>query len=78
MVAQTWFGLLVPARTPRSVVERLNAAAQRGLEAADLRERLLTEAQFVASGMPEEFAAFLRQEADRWRPVLARIGVSRN
>jgi tripartite-type tricarboxylate transporter receptor subunit TctC len=78
MVAQTWFGLLVPARTPRSVVERLNAAAQRGLEAADLRERLLTEAQFVAGGTPEEFAAFLRQEADRWRPVLARIGVSRN
>ncbi|MCK8785339.1 tripartite tricarboxylate transporter substrate binding protein [Roseomonas sp. NAR14] len=73
LVAQTWFGLLAPARTPRPVVERLNGAVRVALREPALQERLLGEGQFVASGTPEEFATFLRVEADRWRPVVARL-----
>lgn len=73
MVAQTWFGLLAPAKTPAGVVAKLNAAAQKGLENPALQERLLSEGQYVAGGTPEEFATFLRSEMDRWRPLVRRL-----
>jgi tripartite-type tricarboxylate transporter receptor subunit TctC len=74
-VAQTYFGLAVPARTPREVVERLSRAAAGALQEAALRDRLLGEGQFAVGSPPEEYAQFLRQEAERWRPVLARMNL---
>lgn len=74
-VAQTYFGLVVPARTPRAPIERLAAAAQGALRDHALRERLLAEGQFAAGEGPDDFAAFLKREADRWRPVLAKLNL---
>lgn len=76
MVAQTWFGLLAPANTPPEAVQALNAAARKALEAQELRERLLAEAQYAAGGSPEEFATFLRAEMDRWRPLVRRLAAT--
>ena len=78
LVAQSWFGLLAPARTPAAAVERLNAAALRALQDRRIRERLTDDGQFVKGGTPEEFAAFLRSEAEQWRPILSRLEVPRN
>ncbi|MDI3306801.1 MAG: tripartite tricarboxylate transporter substrate binding protein [Acetobacteraceae bacterium] len=74
-VAQTYFGLAVPARTPRLAIERLSRAAAQALQDPTLRDRLLAEGQFAIGSSPEEYAAFLRQEADRWRPVLQRMNL---
>ncbi len=74
-VAQTYFGLVVPARTPRPAVDRLSAAAARALQDPALRDRLLAEGQFAIGSPPEEYAAFLTAEADRWRPLLARMNL---
>ncbi len=78
LVAQSWFGLLAPARTPAAAVERLNAAALRALQDRRIRERLTDDGQFVKGGTPEEFAAFLRSEAEQWRPILSRLEVPQN
>ena len=78
LVAQSWFGLLAPARTPAAAVERLNAAALRALQDPRIRERLTEDGQFVQGGAPEEFAAFLRREAEQWRPILSRLEVPQN
>jgi tripartite-type tricarboxylate transporter receptor subunit TctC len=78
LVAQSWFGLLAPARTPAAAVERLHAAAARALEDPRIRQRLTDDGQFVVGGTPEQFASFLRAEAERWRPVLGRLEVPRN
>ena len=75
LVAQSWFGLLAPARTPAAAVERLNAAAVQALEDPLIRERLTNEGQFLEGGTPERFAEFLRAEAERWRPVLGKLEV---
>ncbi|WP_419897317.1 tripartite tricarboxylate transporter substrate binding protein [Roseomonas sp. USHLN139] len=77
MVVQTWFGLLAPARTPQAAILRLNAAAARALQSTELRDRLLAEGQFVAGGSPDDFATFLAQQAERWRPVVARLAGKR-
>lgn len=74
-VAQTYFGLVVPARTPRPPIERLSAAAAQALREPALRDRLLAEGQFARGSSPEEYAAFLQQELDRWRPVLRKLNL---
>lgn len=74
-VAQTYFGLVVPARTPRGPIERLSAAAAQALREPALRDRLLAEGQFARGSSPEAYAAFLQQELDRWRPVLRKLNL---
>lgn len=74
-VAQTYFGLVVPARTPRPAIDRLSAAAAQALQEASLRDRLLSEGQFARGSGPEAYAAFLQQELDRWRPVLRKLNL---
>ncbi|MFN3449270.1 MAG: tripartite tricarboxylate transporter substrate binding protein [Roseococcus sp.] len=72
-VAITWFGLLVPARTPREMLERLHRAAVAAMRAGDLEQRLAAEGQSLIASTPEDFAAFLARESDRWGPVLRRM-----
>ena len=78
LVAQSWFGLLAPARTPAAAIERLNAAAVQALQDPLIRERLTGEGQFLEGGTPAQFGEFLRAEAERWRPVLSKLEVPQN
>ncbi|MBP0443804.1 tripartite tricarboxylate transporter substrate binding protein [Roseomonas sp. SSH11] len=73
MVCQTHFGLLAPARTPASAIQRLNQAAIKAMEAPELRQRLLSEGQYVAGGTPDDYAAYLKRDADRWRELVGRL-----
>jgi tripartite-type tricarboxylate transporter receptor subunit TctC len=73
MVAQTHFGLLVPARTPLAAVARLNVAALRAMEAPELRQKLLDEGQYVRGGSPEDYATYIRRDHERWRDLIARL-----
>lgn len=78
LVAESWFGLLAPARTPPAVVGRLNEAAVQALQDPAIRERLTNEGQFLQGGTPARFAEFLRAEAERWRPILSKLEVPQN
>ena len=73
----SWFGLLAPARTPADMVQRVNAAANEALKDERIRERLITEGQFLAGGSPEDFADFLRLSDTQWRPILSKLNVPR-
>ena len=73
----SWFGLLAPARTPQDVVQRVNTAANEALKDERIRERLITEGQFLAGGSPEDFADFLRLSDTQWRPILSKLNVPR-
>jgi tripartite-type tricarboxylate transporter receptor subunit TctC len=72
-VAQTYFGLVVPARTPRAAIDRLSHAASTALQEQGFRDRLLAEGQFALGTGPEECGAFMQREAARWAPVLKRM-----
>jgi tripartite-type tricarboxylate transporter receptor subunit TctC len=73
VVAQTWFGLLVPARSPAAMINRLQQAAVQVVRGDDFRTRMLNEGMFAAGSTTEEFATFLRVESDRWGPLLRRL-----
>lgn len=67
-----WYGLVAPARTPKPVIERLNAAANKALP--ELRERYFNLGTDVAGGTVEEFTTFYRNESVKWGRVVKLSG----
>ena len=70
-----WWGLVVPAKTPGAIVERLNAEVVRFMAKASNKERLVSEGAESAAGTPAEFAAMLRAEILKWGRVGKEIGL---
>ena len=70
-----WYGLLAPAGTPRTVIERLNREVGKVLDAADVVERLHAQGAEPMRGSPEAFAAFMRAEMAKWAPVVKAANV---
>jgi tripartite-type tricarboxylate transporter receptor subunit TctC len=71
----SWYGVAAPGGTPRELVARLNQDINRILDTADMRSRLAAEGAEVKGGSPEEFAAFLRAEIDKWAKVIKAAGI---
>jgi tripartite-type tricarboxylate transporter receptor subunit TctC len=75
LLASFWSGLLAPAGTPASIIDKLNGAVNdilRSKEAQDGLARLSAEARI---GSPQEFAAFIAAEAPRWAAIAAETGI---
>ena len=70
-----WYGLLVPAATPRPVIERLNRDVAKALGSPEVRERLLAQGAEPMPGTPEAFGAFMQEEMAKWAPVVKQAGV---
>ena len=70
-----WYGLLAPAGTPRSIIEKLNREATKVLESSDVREKLLAQGAEPMPGSPQAFASFMQEETAKWAPVVKQAGV---
>ncbi|HYC47333.1 MAG TPA: tripartite tricarboxylate transporter substrate binding protein [Burkholderiales bacterium] len=70
MEAGLWYGILAPKRTPKAVIAKLNAAINRALAEADLRERFATLGVETLGGPPEAFARYMAAEHKRWGEVV--------
>ena len=70
----TWFGIFVPAGTQREAVDRLHAEFTRALAAPDVREKMLGLGAEPVGNRPEEFAAYIRAEADKYARVIKASG----
>jgi tripartite-type tricarboxylate transporter receptor subunit TctC len=73
--ATTWNGILVTGGTPREIVLRLNEALVRAMKAPEMKEALAKIGQDPLWSTPEEFAAFLREETEKWRKVIQATGL---
>ena len=69
-----WYGLYVPAATPKAVIARLNAETVKALASADLRERLTLQGLDVGSSTAEELNAFTKAETVKWAKVVKDSG----
>jgi tripartite-type tricarboxylate transporter receptor subunit TctC len=69
-VAESWVGLLAPAKTPPELVARLNAETQKVLAAAEVRERFAEQGLDIVGGGPAEFDKRIRAEIERWGKVI--------
>jgi tripartite-type tricarboxylate transporter receptor subunit TctC len=70
-----WFGLLAPAATPRPIVERLSADANRVLAEPAVRSRMIALGADPRGNTPEEFARFIRDDQAKWAKLMREAGI---
>jgi tripartite-type tricarboxylate transporter receptor subunit TctC len=70
-----WYGVLAPAGTPRYIVVRLYDEIVRALRDAEVGKRLAADGAEAVGSSPEEFAAFIKSESEKWAKVAAAAGI---
>jgi tripartite-type tricarboxylate transporter receptor subunit TctC len=70
-----WYGLMVPAATPKPVVNRLNLEMKKALETPAVRERLATQGIETEYTTVAEFAQLIREDAARWAKLVKDAGI---
>jgi len=71
----SWQGIVVPAGTPRDVLDRLNREVVKVLGSQDVRDQFAVHSAEASPSTPEQFGAYIRQEITRWKKVATDAGV---
>jgi tripartite-type tricarboxylate transporter receptor subunit TctC len=69
-----WYGIVVPAATPRDIITRLNGDIHRALNAPDVLKRVTGLGQTPSASTPDEFGELIRAEHVRWGKVVKASG----
>ena len=69
-----WFGLMVPAATPKDVIAKLNAAAVEATKAPEFVKRMKDLGYNIIPGTPEDMTKMLQDELKRWGPIVKASG----
>jgi tripartite-type tricarboxylate transporter receptor subunit TctC len=70
----SWYGLMAPAGTPRPIIDKLNAEANKVLASDEVRRRILDFGAEVGGGTPEEFGRFVAAELARYAEIVKASG----
>jgi len=70
-----WFGLVVPAGTPRDIVTRLHAEILKILRTPEIHDRLVSLGSDPVGSTPEEFGAFMKSETAKWARVIKEANI---
>jgi tripartite-type tricarboxylate transporter receptor subunit TctC len=71
----SWYGILLPARTPQNIVNILSREAVKAVRLPDVRERLANDGAEVVGSTPEEFTAYMRKDIERWTKLAAALDI---
>ena len=69
-----WYGIVVPAATPRETVQRLSSAVLRAMASPDVLERVRQIGQTASPADSDEFARYIRTDYERWQRVVKASG----
>jgi len=72
--ANNWYGLMVPANTPRAIINRLNAETVKVLNMPEVKTFLFNQGLDAAPSTPEEFGAYIRSERAKWAKIVKASG----
>jgi tripartite-type tricarboxylate transporter receptor subunit TctC len=75
LVAVNWWGVLVPAGTPKPIVDKLNADLVKVLAMPDVKEKFAALGVEPVSSTPEQFGAYIRSEAARYGKLIQDAGI---
>ena len=67
---QQWYGMFVPAKTPKAIVEKLNKAINEVLADKAIEKRIEDHGADVSTGTPEQLAALVKSELVKWQRVV--------
>ena len=70
-----WFGMFAPAGTPRAIVNTLYAEAKRAFETPEVASRMKSQGTEIVLNTPDEFAADVKTEYEKWRELVKRLGL---
>jgi tripartite-type tricarboxylate transporter receptor subunit TctC len=70
-----WYALVAPAKTPRNIIERVNAEAQKALKNEAVMQRLAASGSIPIGAGPDVLEKHIHTEIDRWNKVLTAAGV---
>jgi tripartite-type tricarboxylate transporter receptor subunit TctC len=70
-----WNGILAPAGTPRTIVDRIHAVLSKPLTNPDIRKQMETVGYEVSGDGPAEYAAFIKAETEKWARVAKAAGI---
>ena len=73
-----WFGLVVPAATPKDLIARVHGDFTKVLQEKEIREKIAGMGADVVANSPEDFAKFWRNESDKWARVIKEAKITVN
>jgi len=73
--ANNWYGVLVPAKTSRAIIMRLNKDVSTALMTPDVKELLFKQGLDAAPESPEAFGAYIKSELTKWAKVVKAAGL---
>jgi tripartite-type tricarboxylate transporter receptor subunit TctC len=76
--APQWFGIMAPAGTPRPIVDRVQQAIAEGLKKPAMTKHLATDGARPVANSPDQFAAVIRAEIDKWNTVARAANMKTN
>jgi len=65
----SWQGVVMPANTPRDMIAKANAELVKMLKSPDMKEKILLQGGIAIGNSPDEFAAYMKSEIDKWAKV---------
>jgi tripartite-type tricarboxylate transporter receptor subunit TctC len=71
----SWSGFAAPAGTPREVIQKVNRETAAILGTADMRAKLAELGAEAVGGTPEQFAAHIRAEREKWSRLIRERGI---
>ena len=74
-VVTGWYAMMVPAATPAPVVRALHEGTVKALKSKEVSGRLSSEAAEIIANTPQEFAAFMKTESEKWTAVIRKAKV---
>jgi tripartite-type tricarboxylate transporter receptor subunit TctC len=74
LTTESWYMMLLPAGTPAPIIEALNRALVEATRVPELREALLRMEQIPRPVTPQQLAARIRSETERWGPIVRATG----
>jgi len=76
--AENWYGMVAPAATPPAVIAKLHKVTTEALKTAEVKDKLASQGAILVGNTPEEFAAYIRSEIDKWGKVAKAANIKPN
>lgn len=75
IVGEAFQAMLVPAGTPRAIIDKLHDAALAVSREPEVRDRMAQQGYNIVASTPEELTAYVRREINRWTPIVKAAGI---
>ena len=72
--SNTWFGILAPVKTPKAIIDTLNAAINKALQDPAVKKAIENEGGEVLGGTPEQFAKLIKSDLAKWGTLVKESG----